>query len=170
MNNKKLKNIAPKLSKLKKLGSGFDVPKGYFQTVENAVLKNINKPTFSVPEGYFDTVEDAVLEEINSETKVISFKRRFAEKFIYIAVAASILLFVTLQIFNSDEKDLFADVQISEIENWIENGDLELSSYEIAAVYEDIDLGTLDFSNLYSDDDLMDYLNEMDIESIILTN
>ncbi len=170
MNNKELKNIAPKLSELKKLGSGFGTPKGYFETVENAVFENLQESVFSVPQGYFDTVEDAVFEKINDETRVISFKRRFAKRIIPIAVAASLLLFVTLQIFNPNKKDIFAQIEISEIENWIENGDLELSPYEIAAAYEDIDLEILDFSNTYNDDDLINYFNGMDIESIILTN
>ncbi|MFT4643313.1 MAG: hypothetical protein ACI89R_001158 [Candidatus Azotimanducaceae bacterium] len=199
MTDKELKNIAPLLYQLKKMGSGFSVPKNYFETVEttigfdifsankeqvfktpenyfetieDSVLNHIHKTdaAFSIPEGYFDTIEDNVLEKINKEHKVISLKNRIVKQFIPFIAAASLLLFISLQFFNTHDTDLFASLETSEIENWIENDELGLNSYEIASLYDDIDIENLDINSLYDDDEMLNYLNEVDVESLILTN
>jgi len=51
---------------LKKIGTGFKTPSGYFDTVEDAVLAKLTvekfplKEGFIIPDHYFDTVEDTV--------------------------------------------------------------------------------------------------------------
>lgn len=204
MTPEELKNIAPKLSELKQFGSGFSIPKGYFETVENSVFSKISsekltnenpfnlpkdyfdtiedkvfekikkeeqKPSFSVPDGYFDSIEDKVFEKINSEPKVIDFKTRFIKTFLPIAAAASLLLFFTLQLLNKpSQQDLFASVKTSEIENWIENGEIELDAYDIAAVYNETDFENLDLNQQFDEDNLTKYLEDIDVESLILTN
>ena len=199
MIDKELKNIAPSLYQLKKLGTGFSVPKSYFETVETTIafdIFNTNKEKvfkipdnyfksvegnvlnkiqeidaeFSIPEGYFDTIEDAVLEKINSEPKVISIKSRIIKQFIPFIAAASLLLFISLQFFNTPDTDLFSSLETTEIENWIENNNLGLNSYEIASIYEDIDIENLDINSLYDDDEMLNYLNDINVESLILTN
>ena len=113
-----------------------------------------------------------MFKKLKSETKVIDFKSRFIKKFLPIAAAASLVLFITLELLNNtnETSDLFADIEISEIENWIENGDFEIDSYQIAAVYEDIDFENIELNQQYNDDNLMDYLNDIDVESLIITN
>ena len=154
----------------------FKTPKNYFSTIEDRVFDQI-KPkerenAYAIPKGYFDTVEDNVFKRLQTETKVIDFKTRLIRSFIPIAAAASLILFVTLQLLNNtnDNADLFAQIEISEIENWIDNGDFEIDSYQIAAVYEDTDFEDLELNQQYNDDNLMDYLNDIDLESLILTN
>ncbi|PHR68817.1 MAG: hypothetical protein COA67_12230 [Lutibacter sp.] len=154
----------------------FKTPKNYFSTIEDRVFDNIKSKekenTFAVPKDYFDTVEDNVIKKLQKETKVIDFKTRFIKTFLPIAAAASLLLFLTLQLLNrtNNNTDLFAKMEISEIENWIENGDFEIDTYQIAAIYEDTDFEDLELNQQYTDDNLMDYLNDIDIESLILTN
>ena len=174
MTQKELKNIAPKLSELKSLKTGFEVPNEYFESFENKLISKINlgiKNTDDIPEGYFDTIEDRVFEKIkNEEPKVINIKSRFIKVSAPIAVAASILLLITLQLFNRDQEDLFANLETSEIETWIINGDLDLSNFEITSVYSDANFENLELYDTYSDDDLIRYLDDIDIESLLLTN
>jgi len=152
----------------------FKTPDNYFLTIEDRVFDKIKseETAFSIPKGYFDTVEDNVFKKLHTETKVIDFKTRFIKTFLPIAAAASLLLFVTLQLLNNnnDNTDLFANMELSEIENWIDNGSLEFDSYQIAAVYNDTDLEDIELDQQYSDDNLMDYLDDIDIESLILTD
>ncbi|MCF6279125.1 MAG: hypothetical protein L3J14_02140 [Flavobacteriaceae bacterium] len=154
----------------------FKTPDNYFLTIEDRVFDNIKseekETAFSIPKGYFDTVEDNVFKKLHTETKVIDFKTRFTKTFLPIAAAASLLLFVTLQLLNSnnDNTDLFASMEISEIESWIEDGSLELDSYEITTVYQDVDFEDLELNQQYSDDNLVEYLEDIDIQSLILTN
>jgi len=153
----------------------FNLPKDYFDTIEDKVFEKIKKeeqkPSFSVPDGYFDSIEDKVFEKINKPTKVIDFKTQFIKTFLPIAASASLLLLITLQFFNkTDNKDLFASMETSEIENWIENGDIELNSYEITAVYSESDLEELNLNQQFDEEDLTNYLENIDVESLILTN
>jgi hypothetical protein len=204
MKPEELKNIAPRLSELKKLDSGFKVPKKYFGVLEDAVFlkvfietlenevpykipkgyfesiedrtldtikSNKKEDNFSIPDNYFETIEDRVFEKINKSGKVIPLKSRFVKTFIPIAAAASLLIFITLQLFtDTNSNDLLASLEESEIENWIESGDLELSSYEIAEIYEDVNFEELELNQLYNDENLIEYLDDIDIESLNLTN
>lgn len=154
--------------------SPFEVPKDYFKTVEDKVIHTIKsnnqKNDFSIPENYFETLEDSVFEKIRREPKTIRLKNRFVKTFIPLA-AASLLLFITFQLFNdTSSTDLLANLEVSEIENWIDNGDLELDSYEIAAIYENVDFEELEINQQYNDESLIEYLNNIDIESLYLTN
>ena len=168
MKNNELEHIAPKLAELKKRGTGFVVPKGYFELLNFKLEEQIFNKN-SIPDGYFDTLEDQVFDRLNSETKVVNFKSIFVKRVIPYTVAASLLLFVSLQFFNKKATDSFANIEISEIEEWIDYGEIELNSYEIASVYEDEDFENLEI-NQFSDSDLIDYLDDIDIESLMLTN
>lgn len=172
MTPKELKNIAPKLSELKSMKTGFEVPNGYFESLEDRVLSKIKSEVINdIPEGYFDTIEDRVFEKIkNEEPKVISLKSRFVKVAAPLAIAASILLLITLQLFNTNQKDVFANLETSEIETWINNGDLDLETFEITSVYNDADFENIELYDSYSDNDLLEYLDDIDLESLILTN
>ncbi len=155
----------------------FKTPKNYFFTIEDRVFDNLKSKkrenAYAIPKDYFDTVEDNVFKKLQTETKVIDFKTRFIKTLLPITVAAAtLLLFFTLQLLNNsnDNTDLFAKMEISEIENWIENGNFEINSYQIASVYEDADFEDIELNQQYNDDNLMDYLNDIDVESIILAN
>ncbi len=169
MTQEELKNIAPKLSELKSMKTGFKIPDGYFDLLEDKVMSKLI--TNDIPKGYFDTIEDLVFEKIkNEEPKVISLKNRFVKIAAPLAIAASILLLITLQFFNTTQKDLFANLETSEIEAWINNGDLDLSTFEITTVYSDANFENLELYVSYTDDDFIEYLDDIDLESLILTN
>ena len=154
--------------------SPFEVPKNYFKTVEDKVIHTIKynnqKNVFSIPENYFETLEDSVFEKVKREPKTIRLKNRFVKTFIQLA-AASLLLFITFQLFNDPSStDLLVNLEISEIESWIDNGDLELDSYEIAAIYENVDFDELEINQQYNNEYLIEYLEDIDIESLYLNN
>ena len=154
----------------------FKTPENYFSTIESRVFDTIKseekESAYEIPKGYFDTVEDNVFKKLKPETKVIDFRTRFTKTILPIAAAASLVLFFTFQFLNKseDNTDLFAKIEIAEMENWIENGDIEINSYQIATVYEDTDFEDIELNDQYTDDNLMDYLDDIDVESLILTN
>ncbi len=57
---------------LKKQGSGFKTPKGYFDTVENDVFSKLSiksfpeKAGYSIPKNYFDTIENTVFTKLDA--------------------------------------------------------------------------------------------------------
>ena len=76
MKKNKLHKIAPKLSEISLKKSGFEIPDNYFETIENAVLSELNideidfkisKKTFTTPENYFESIEDIVIAKLKSE-------------------------------------------------------------------------------------------------------
>lgn len=197
MTPEEFKNIAPKLYDLKKLESGFDTPKEYFDSMEENVFSSIfldstgNKNSFDIPENYFDlvessvfekiknddesipesyfnTIEDRVLEKIKKETKIISFNKRMIKKLVPVGIAASILLIFTLHFFADNKNNDFASINGDDIEFWINNGDLNFNDTELAFLYEETEIESV--FDFYEEEEVYDYLNELDVESLILTN
>jgi len=155
---------------------GFSAPDSYFSDLEDNVLKKIqgeksSKQTgFSIPKDYLQTVEDTItarLDDANRPTKVIDFKSVILKRIIPFAAAASLLLFVVVK-YNSKTVG-FDTVASAEIEQWIENDLIALDTYEIADVYKDIELEN---SVLFSEDEneLLEYLDGTDIESLLIEN
>ncbi len=201
-----------KLAHIKPTENSFKVPKGYFDTVEDAIFAKLaveklsKKEGFSTPDSYFDTIEDSVFEKIQKENKqavqlpndgksgftipenyletveetisaklndtttqvpVIDFKAIILKRVIPLAVAASLLLFIVV---NYNSKTIsFETIASAEIEQWIEADLITLETYEIAEVYNDTELENQPFST-EDESELIDYLNGIDIESILLEN
>lgn len=162
-----------KLDKIK--NSGYKIPKGYFDGLEDQVLvkmqseKTLNKISsagFSLPDDYFDTFETSVLNKLaKPETKVVNlFSRR---SLIYISsVAAALILAFTLFINNETGSEEFNYELVSDY--IIDEG---IDSYDLAALLTEEELSTMDleiYSNSYQTDSVEDYLLEnMDFEEII---
>ncbi len=199
MTPKEFKHIAPKLYELQKLKNGFDIPKEYFETVndyitsslylgvldnqnlfevpdnyfklvEVSVLEKIKSQNTSIPQNYFNTIEDKVFKKIQLEKRSNPAKIFTLQRLSILAVAASIMLLFTLQFFNSNDLNQFANLKVLEIENWIENGDVEIDFYDIAAVYEDINIEDIDIYNFYENDEILDYFNNTNVEALVLND
>lgn len=154
--------------------AGFTVPPTYLEEVENNVLKKLSEEKIQketgqkIPEAYFESIEDRVfakLKDEKPEVKVISFRSVLLKRVIPFAAAASLLLFFIL---NGNRDTISLDnVASTEIEQWIENDLITLDAYEIAEVYSDIELDNQDY---FGDEEIIDYLDDMNVESIILEN
>ncbi len=169
MTREELQHIAPKLAALKEKGTGMFVPDSYFENFtvavgeKQALLKGV-RPGLIVPKEYFDSVEDKVFQSlqkddtsfvINKEQKKKATKPIIKSLWISVAVAASLALFVVLQ--NPFEKK--ESITIVDIEMWIDEGELDLSSYELAAVLEE-DVESLNIQNSLNEEEIEEYLLE----------
>ena len=76
MKRKDLHTIAPKLSEISLKKTGFEIPKNYFKSIEDAViaelkaenfLKKGTKEVFKTSENYFDFIEDIVIAKLKAE-------------------------------------------------------------------------------------------------------
>lgn len=182
------------LSKIKTAGTGFTVPKGYlesledrfgktFQDLENSNVKDLDKEMeiqkisdttaldkidrkhgFMVPKGYFDQLESKLTK--TKHPKIIPPNDRHSRVF-YLSIAASILLFFGIQYMNTNKNtNNQLHLQDREIANWIEADLIDFNSNEIAEAFSDIELE----NPLYSDEEVFNYLNDVDIENIIIEN
>ena len=203
MNKKELHKMAPLLSEISPKNSGFTVPDGYFNSVEDGIIAeivthNLNKSTNefktpenyfenledvviaklkvetlsesaqnSVPDNYFETFEDNVLSKLNSKPKVISIKK-VTKYLIPIAAAASFLLIFLLN--NNSNSVTFESLASTEIEEWIDNGLVDLDPYQMANIYSDVEIDNNFISEKISENDIEDYLYKENIELLLIDN
>lgn len=153
--------------------SGFEIPKGYFDSLEDTIISNIklkelsSESGFKTPDNYFDSLEETILSKISEKenTKVISLFTR--QNIVYLSgIAAAILLLFNLNIFNNDSLDWNLDTET--VENYII--DENISSYEIASLLNEDELIENNFSQHSLSDETIEtfILNDVDIDDLIL--
>ncbi len=153
--------------------TNYKIPDNYFNNVEDTIISKLKiealekEATNSIPEGYFETLEDRVLEKIKETSKVKTLKR--ISKYIApIAIAASFLLVFLLN--NTPNTITFNDLTTTEIEEFIDNDMLYYDAESIALVFPDVTLEDTNFISTLSDTEVENYLNENDLESLLLEN
>ncbi|CAM1339944.1 hypothetical protein [Tenacibaculum aestuarii] len=163
--NKELKHTIDFLNQKVGKNTGFSTPENYFQEAEE-ILSSINfvnslpkEKAFTAPTSYFENVDDSILERLasekNKEVKIISLKERFLQ-YIPMAAAASVLLFIGINYFNT-QKTTFDDITITDIESWYENGYGETYTEELAAAINTSDIEEDLFASI-SDESLENYI------------
>lgn len=129
--------------------------------------KGIN--TFSTPDNYFTTVEDDIFEKLNikktKEVKVISLRKKILQ-FVPLIAAASVLLFISLNYFNTSTTYDFEDITEADITFWYENGYGSTDSNELAAVIDNSEFDDAFFATI-DDENIEGYLNTIDNSILI---
>ncbi|MBT8316186.1 MAG: hypothetical protein HKP59_01015, partial [Lutibacter sp.] len=151
----------------------FTTPENYFDSIEDIVLAKlkaeaIQEKNSGIPKNYFDTLEDKVIGKVKKEPKVISLKKGFSKFIAPIAIAASLLLIFTLT--NNQKPVTFESIAASDIENWIDNGNIDIDALNIVSMYPDIELNDDIYTSTISDEEVIDYLNTEDLDLIIYEN
>lgn len=156
--------------------TGFETPKIYFDSVEDAVFSSLQSeklknstsdPGYSIPEGYFDSLEDEVLSKIDKpETKVISLNTR---KLLYTATSIAAILVLYFTLFSKTERNTLDSLDTEVVEAYIL--EQEIDSYELASLLTDEDIDTINgdiFKEEFNSDQLEEYILEnIELESII---
>ncbi|MCM4152326.1 hypothetical protein DHD05_12055 [Arenibacter sp. N53] len=163
--------------------NSFKVPDGYFDTLSAHIMDKISKEEtsmssskgFKVPEGYFDHLNTQILQKLENspvETKVIPLKSYKKHLYAVASVAAVLLLFIVIQ-FNSDKPLSYSDLANSDIEQYFEFNELEVSSYDLAEILpiSEMDLNDI-LENRLDNDNILDYLDSHieDFEELNLHN
>lgn len=155
--------------------TGFKTPENYFGEFEAQLFRKIDEVNlpksagFKVPENYFENFEEQVLISVkNSEkpSKVISLFPKF---FGYAAAAAASLI-IGFAVFNNKSNNENLDaLQLATIDDYIEEGNLNLDLYDVTTFIEDEDIANLDLeTQKFSEATLKNYLLEnMDEETLI---
>lgn len=189
-----IKDIAPQLTQLKLHDRGFNLPRDYFETVEEKVITEIklaslkNENFFKVPNNYFDTLSTEIaLKNLKSSCTEDSFKVpvgffdsvesnvhikmetqhkkslfTLTRYWIPFSVAAMLVLTVGIVKFSSKTPLQSAQVEVEEMEEWIENGSVDMNSYEIASIYE-TELSQINPTDFLNEKEIEDYLqNDID--------
>jgi len=152
----------------------FKTPDNYFDSIEDIVITKLKAEAIqhdnetTIPGNYFQTIEDNVLTKIKTTPKVISLKSRFIKFAAPLAIAASLLLIFTL---NTEQDSItFESIAASDIESWIENGNIDIDALNIASIYPEIELNNEIYSSSLTDEEVLEYLYEENLEEIIYEN
>lgn len=155
--------------KEKKKHSGFKAPEGYFEGFNDSLMDKLKEQSHNipkndgmkVPDGYFEGLNQKIHAQIKyGETKVIPLKNYRKYYYTAIAVAASLLLVIGLQ-WKNETVYTFDDLAASEIEEYFDAHDFEMSSYEIAEIMPIDDLQIEDMlQKEIKDENIADYLND----------
>jgi len=162
--------------KKNKHSNGFKSPEDYFENFEDRLFSKLSEDKlpkesgFKVPEGYFDQLEETIVSKaIDSEkkTKVIPLISR---KTLYYATAiAACAIIVFSVITNNDVIQNIDTINISSIENYIEEGNLNIDYTDLASLLEEEDFtSNTSESNLFSEESIEEYLLENIDDSSIL--
>ena len=149
--------------------NAFKTPENYFEGFNDRLFDRLREDDMlpkndglKVPEGYFDSLNERLSSKMQQTASPKVVKLRPYRKY-YLAAAAVAALFVLvigLQRFGSKELT-FDSLANSDIENYLDNTDLGLSSYEIAEV---VVLDEIAIENILEDqlieENIMDYLDE----------
>jgi len=162
------------LNLLKAKGTGFTVPKGYFVSLESKVLSKVSP---DIPTDYFDNLEDKVFKRIEKEVKypvkVISLRQKIIRRYAPLLAAASVVLFIGLNFYNNSNTLSFDSLDSAAINNWLEDANYNTSdSYVLGELLDADDISSLTASNTstLNDAQLLDYLDNTDIDNLILNN
>lgn len=154
-----------------KLKNGFTCPDKYFQTFEDKYFNNQTNlkhkdSGFKVPKNYFNDLEEKIYTKIKSPKVFFLFSKKHI-KTIGFSIAASLLLFMSLYNLNSNKDQLnIANIEVAEIENWMDEDLISFNTYEISDIFNDKDLDLVSNDN----DEILDYLDDTDIEYLIFEN
>lgn len=160
-------------SKLNAKKVNYKTPDTYFDTVETIVITKLKAQTLqegasnSIPKNYFETLEDQVLTKIKTTSKVRTLKK--ISKYVApIAIAASFLIIFMLN--NTTDTITFDDLATSEIEEFIDNGMLYYDAESLATIFPEVTLEDTNYITTLSDAEVINYLNENDLEALLLEN
>ncbi|AEH01833.1 hypothetical protein [Lacinutrix sp. 5H-3-7-4] len=151
MENKNLHNIKE---------TGFKVPQNYFEALEDTILNEVklksivSESGLKAPKGYLDNFNVSVKEE----TKVISIFNK--KNIIFVSsIAAAIILFFSLNIFNTSTTTL-DDIDTASVDDYILN-ETEIS--ELTTLFQDSDLSEAQFIDYTLSDEALDsFIEDLD--------
>ena len=171
----KIKNSEEYLNSILGKESGFSLPKNYFSTTEDAIEAKLveekftKEKGFTIPDSYFRELENDILAKVSptkKETKVISFKERIL-KFIPIAAAASVILFIGLNsfVFNKTEELTLDSLSDVDFEYWLDSNTLNTNDVTVILQEDLLDDDDFYFATL-EDENIEDYINSIDNTSL----
>lgn len=133
--------------------SAFEVPQDYFDNFEARLFQRIkeeerfpNSSGFTVPEAYFDNMEQRMLKAVVADgRKTIPL---FPKKYFGYAAAIAACLAIGVMLFTSEQSALSMDtIQLSMLDRYIEDGNLNLDLYDLTNYLDDNDLSGMNLES-----------------------
>ncbi|MBT8185950.1 MAG: hypothetical protein KJN76_13990 [Eudoraea sp.] len=156
--------------KKKHKNNAFKTPENYFREFDDRLLARLEeekstlpgKDGMKVPDGYFDTLNEKITNRLLQTTIPRVVQMRPNRKYYFAAAAVAALFILVLGIQRFQNKELtFESLASSEIQNYLDETGLGLSSYEIAEVVV-LDENTIEniLEDQLMEENIIDYLDE----------
>jgi len=162
-----------KLKDLNIKNTGFSVPDYYFDSLETKIISKVND---DIPNNYFEDVEKNILSKLNLDKpkniKVIKLNSQFFKRLIPIVAAASVILFIGLNFFNKTNTPNFESLDTSSISNWVELNSDDSNAYVLGQYLSPSEITSIynpELTNI-KDADLVKYLNDTNLEDLMINN
>ncbi len=155
---------------------GFKAPEKYFEDFEERLFGKISEESFpkstghTVPDGYFESMEERVLKTVSTSEKPVKVIPLFPKKYFGYAAAIAACLLIGFTIFNNKTDNSNMDaLQLAAIDNYIEDGNLNLDLYDLTSYINDGDITDLNLKDQqFSETTLENYILEnVDEETLI---
>ncbi|MBP8791592.1 MAG: hypothetical protein KBE41_08605 [Lutibacter sp.] len=153
----------------------FEIPEDYLNTIEDNLITKIKSEAIQlkqtkVSENYFDEVEETIFKKLPKEAKNTSKVRKIATYAVGLAIAASFALFIFLNNNITEETTTFETIALSDIEQSINNGLIDVNQVTMTAAFPDLDIDTDEIMSNLTDDELLNYLNVQNFETHVYEN
>ena len=152
-----------------KKNKGFKTPEGYFEGLTGKIMEKLSEEErsipenegFGVPDNYFESLNERIKDKLEpKETKVVqlhSYRR-------YWVAAASIAAIFTLAVlipWKGTEATSFDALASADIEAYLDEGNVDFSSYELAEFIPEENLEeSMMLEESVEDENIMDYLDD----------
>jgi len=146
----------------------FKTPEEYFENLTAKVMDSIDSESsklpvedgYIAPEGYFNGLNDKIRQRLENETKVVQLPSY--RKFYWAAASIAAVFILIFGIdWSSNNKSNWDDLVTADIEAYLEDDELHLSSYELAEILtlDEIEINDI-LDKQFEDDKILEYLNE----------
>lgn len=140
----------------------FKTPQDYFSNFEARLFQKMEEERFpkssglKVPEAYFDNMEQRMLEVATADDKkkVIPL---FPKKYFGYAAAIAAIFIIGIMLFTSKSDTLtMENIQLSIVDQYIEDGNLNLDLYDLTNYLDDGDISGINFETLQIPDGVLE--------------
>ncbi|MDC6365071.1 MULTISPECIES: hypothetical protein [Flavobacteriaceae] len=170
---------------MKKDKENFKTPEGYFDSFHERLMDKIQQEEtalgetiipksdgFAVPDGYFaNLTQDVLSKTIDGQKGKVIQLGAYKKLFYAVAATAAVFFLIFAPNWTAEPEIGFEDLARTEIDDYFDTAELDMSTYEIAEVVslEDIELSDVMEVNLEAEN-ILDYLDENveDIEELNL--
>lgn len=147
----------------------FEVPKDYFRDFEERLFLKIAEEDFPktsgfrVPEAYFKNLDQVILSKLRTreEPKIIPLTPHKIVAFASAIAACLVIAISVLKFSNQDTQIDIETVNLSLIDNYIEDGNLDMDLYDVTNYLRTLDDAELFLNSfMISDEEIERYLFE----------
>lgn len=146
--------------------TGFTIPEGYFNSIENVFLSNSiekclpKKDGFNTPENYFNKLDNQILIKLRNTKKGKLIKIKMLQ-LVPIAATIAIFLFIGINFIYTENSELSSD----EITNWFDTNINAISNDDITAFFGDANFDDIELlEHIINEDLIKTYINANGID------